>query len=97
MTRIVINSDKPNFDFNSLFAKSLPKGVFEKRIKPFGASMFSPLRIRHETVVESSVSTSSFKKGIISNHPVGVCMVELPRGIIIEERRRRRGFSNPPQ
>ena len=29
----------------------------------------------------------SFKKGGITNHPVGVPMVELPRGNIIEERR----------
>jgi len=33
------------------------------------------------------VSTSPFKRGAITNHPVGVRMVELPRGNIIEERR----------
>jgi len=33
------------------------------------------------------VSAPSFKKGGITNHPVGVPMVELPRGNIIEERR----------
>tara|TARA_B100000282_G_scaffold283711_1_gene247603 strand:- start:413 stop:2173 length:1761 start_codon:yes stop_codon:yes gene_type:complete len=33
------------------------------------------------------ILSPSFKKGGITNHPVGVHMVELPEGIIVEERR----------
>ena len=41
----------------------------------------------HETLVTMLLRPPSFKKGGIANHPVGVRMVELPQGHIIEERR----------
>lgn len=44
--KVDIKSAKLNFDFNSAFAKSLPIGVFEKRISPFGASIIRPQGFR---------------------------------------------------
>ncbi len=41
----------------------------------------------HETLVHMLRTPPSFKKGGITNHPVGVLKVELPQGNIIEERR----------
>ena len=45
------------------------------------------LDLGHETLVLMLEVPPSFKKGAMTSHPVGVRMVDLPRGNVIEERR----------
>ena len=62
-------------------------GCFQNRLAPAASSWFGQEHKGHETLVKMLRTPPSFKKGAIANHPVGVRMVELPQGNIIEERR----------